>query len=59
MTKTTYERSAPSDPLDQVDFVLSAKQTKEFVDLIATAPGPNEALRELMAQSPPWEASQG
>lgn len=59
MTKPTHDRWAPSDPLDQVHFVLSDQQTKEFDELIAAAWGPNEALRELIAQSPPWEASRG
>lgn len=60
MTKTAHEQTGSSDdPLDQAVFVLSDKQTTEFVELLATPTGPNEALRELMAQIPPWEASQG
>jgi uncharacterized protein (DUF1778 family) len=59
MTKTTHEQSEPSDSLDQVNFVLNDKEAKEFDQLLANPLGPNEALRELMAQTPPWEASQG
>lgn len=57
MTKTTHEQTSPSDdPLDQVTLVLNEKQTKAFAELLATAPKPNDALRELMARTPPWES---
>ena len=57
--KTTHEQSAPSDPLDQVNFVLNDKTRRNLIGYSPTPPGPNEALRELMVQDPPWEASQG
>jgi uncharacterized protein (DUF1778 family) len=56
MTETAHEQTSPSDdPLDQATFVLNEKQTTEFAELLSTQPRPNEALRELMARTPPWE----
>lgn len=57
MTKTTHEQTSPSDdPLEQVIFVLDDKQTAEFAELLAAPSELNEALRDVMDRTPPWEA---
>jgi len=42
--------------LDQRLFVLEAAQWERFDKALNEPPLPNEALSELMARTPPWEA---
>ena len=51
MTETTHS----DDPLDQVIFELNEEQTSELSAVLADPPMANEAMRELMARTPPWK----
>ena len=53
MTKTAHS----DDPLDQVMFELNEEQARELNEVLASPPAPNDALRELMTRTAPWETS--
>ena len=56
MTKTTYDQTVQSDDQrDSVTVELNSEQTQQFLGMIANPPAANEALRKLMARTPPWE----
>lgn len=50
------QRNAVDALLDQRLIELDAAQWKAFEEALANPPEPNDALRKLMAMTPPWGA---